>query len=94
METPIIYHCTVCDEGFNTKSERKNHFRQICQSSIKIIDMDGNIKTMERIDGKFECFKCGTKFNRSNNLTTHWKKCQRHDGNKSTNEILIFKLIL
>ena len=40
------------------------------------IDLNGNIKTIERIDGKFEYLKCETQYNRSDNLATHWKKCQ------------------
>ena len=31
---------------------------------------------IERINGKFECFKCGLQFNRGNHLGTHWKKCE------------------
>ena len=46
-------------------------------------DLNGNIKTIKRIDGKFECLKCGAQYNRSDNLATHWKKCQLVKGNQS-----------
>ena len=80
---PITYSCAICNEDFDRKSDRDDHFHQICQSFVKLIDIDGNIKTIERVDGKFECFDCGKQYNRSNNLTTHWKKCQIKDGSKS-----------
>jgi len=83
MATTNFYHCTVCDEEFNTKLERKDHYRRFCQSSMDLIDLNGNIKTIERINGKFECLKCGTRYNRSDNLTTHWKKCQLRKESQS-----------
>ena len=85
MEASKNYSCSICNEGFDTKSDRDNHMRQICQSFIKLTDLDGNIKRIERIDKKFKCPNCGTGFNRSNHLQTHWKKCQRSVTNKSNN---------
>ena len=85
MEMPNTYPCTICNEGFITKSNRDNHFRRICQSFVNLIDINGNIKTIERIDGKFKCVTCGARYNRSDNLTNDWKKCQTKDGSKSNN---------
>ena len=88
METPILYHCTICNAGFNTKLERKNHFRQICQVSIKLTDLEGNIQIIDRIDGTFKCIKCGTQYNRSDNLAAHWKRCQRKAESSNNPSIL------
>ena len=84
MKTTNLYHCTVCDQGFNTKLERKDHYRRFCQGSMDLIDLNGNLQRIERINGKFECLKCETGYNRSDNLATHWKKCQTMQETQST----------
>ena len=76
METTNLYYCTVCEEGFNTQLARNTHFRRNCQFSIDLLDLNGNVKRIERINGKFECCHCGTRYNRSDNLARHWKKCK------------------
>ena len=81
---PTTYSCTTCNEEFDLKSERDNHFRQYCQSFVKLIEIDGNIKRIERVNGKFDCFNCGKQYNRSDNLMAHWKKCQTKEGTQST----------
>ena len=83
MEVPTTYPCSLCNERFDTKSDRDNHIRRICQTFIELIDLNGNIQRIQQIDGKFKCPHCGKHFNRSNNLQSHWKKCQSEDENQS-----------
>ena len=83
MEVTTTYSCSICNEPFDTKSDRDNHIRRFCQSFIKLSDLDGNIQTIQRIDEKFECPNCDKQFNRGNHLQTHWKRCQRGNANES-----------
>ena len=83
MEVPLTYSCTTCNETFATKSERDRHIRRICQSFIMVTDSNGTITKIERIDGKFKCLGCGKYYNRSDNLTSHWKKCQTRQESQS-----------
>ena len=77
------YNCTTCNTVFETKSERKNHFRNFCQTSISLTDMEATIHQIERIDGQFSCPRCPNKFTRTDNLNTHWKSCSMTDETKS-----------
>ena len=83
MEVPSTYLCSTCNEVFATKSDRNNHIRRICQSFVTITDLNGAITRIERINGKFECFKCGCHYNRSDSLISHWKKCQMKEQSQS-----------
>jgi len=88
MEVPRTYSCSMCSEVFATKSDRDNHLRQICQSVVTLIELNGTITTIERIDGKFKCFKCSSQFNRGNHLQSHWKKCELKEKTQSNNQTL------
>jgi len=68
---------------FNTKIERKNHFRNACQALMSVTDADGMIHWIERIDGKFTCPRCPKAFTRSDRLNTHWNVCMMKDGTES-----------
>ena len=55
---PSTYNCTGCNVVFDTKTERKNHFRNVCQALLSVTDTKGTIHRIERIDGKFTCPIC------------------------------------
>ena len=76
MEVPLTYLCSTCNAIFTTKSDRDTHFRRICQSFVIVTDLNRTVIRIERGDGKFKCFHCGREYNRSDTLTSHWKKCQ------------------
>jgi rubredoxin len=80
---PSTYNCTGCDIVFETKLERKNHFRNVCQALVSVTDANGTIHRVERIDGKFICPHCPKAFTRSDKLNTHWKACKTKDGTES-----------
>ena len=67
----------------DTKWERKNHFRNVCQALVSVTDADGTIHQIERIDGKFTCPRCPIMFKQSDNLNTHWKRCMIKDETES-----------
>jgi len=77
------YKCTVCNKGFDSKSEREIHFRGECQPVFSLTNVEGFITRVERKDGKFQCPKCPKTFTHSNNLSSHWKKCKTIDGTES-----------
>jgi len=68
---------------FDTKTERKNHFRNVCQALLSVTDTNGTIHRIERIDGKFPCPGCPKAFTRSDTLIMHWKVCMTKDGTES-----------
>ena len=68
---------------FDTKRERKNHFRNVCQASVSVTDADGTIHQIERISGKFTCPRCPIMFTQLDNLNRHWKVCMMKDGTES-----------
>ena len=76
---PSTYNCTSCQREFGSKSERDNHYRIECESSVKLTNTIGNILTIERVEGRFGCPKCQATFTRTNNLKSHWVHCK--DGN-------------
>jgi rubredoxin len=80
---PATYNCTGCNVVFDTKAERKNHFRNVCQALTSVTDANGTIHRIERIDGKFTCPQCPIMFTRSDNLNMHWKVCMKKDGTES-----------
>jgi hypothetical protein len=80
---PTTYNCTGCNVVFDTKPERNNHFRNICQALVSVTDANGTIHRIERIDGKFNCVRCLKAFARSDKLSTHWKVCMTEDGGES-----------
>jgi len=80
---PAKYNCTGCNEVFDTKKERKNHFRNVCQALVSVTEADGTIHRIERIAGKFTCPRCQSMFTQSDNLNTHWKVCMTKDGTES-----------
>ena len=88
MEVPSTSLCSICNEVFATKSDRDNHIRRICQSFVTITDLNGASTRIQRINGKFECFKCGCQYNRSDSLISHWKKCQTMQTTQSTSPTL------
>jgi len=65
---------------FDTKLERKNHFRNVCQALVSVTDSNGTIHQIERIGGKFTCPRCPKAFARSDKLNMHWKVCMTKDG--------------
>ena len=79
-----IYSCTVCSDGFPNKMERDNHYRGECLTFVRLTDLLGNIKQVERVDGKFSCPLCLTKVKYSNKLVAHWKKCQERSNTQSS----------
>ena len=84
-----IYHCTVCNEEFDSKTERNDHFRNDCKRSVSLTDAEATIHRIERIDDKFTCPRCPKTFTRSDNLNRHRKVCITKDGtesNSSSNE--------
>ena len=80
---PSTDKCTGCDVVFDNKTERNNHFRNVCQASVRVTEMNGMIHQIERIDGKFTCPQCPITFTRSDNLAKHWKVCRMKDGTES-----------
>jgi hypothetical protein len=68
---------------FDTKLERKNHFRNVCQALVSVTEANGTIHQIERVNGKFICPRCNIMFTRSDNLNTHWKVCMLKDRNES-----------
>jgi len=76
MEVPLTYSCSTCDAVFASKSERDSHIRRICQSFVTVTDLNGTITRIERINRKLTCFNCGKYYIRSDNLISHWKRCQ------------------
>jgi len=67
------YNCTVCKEVFDTKMERKYHFRDGCKRLVSLTDTESAIHRVERIDGKFLCPRCPKTFTRADSLNKHWK---------------------
>jgi len=63
------YNCTTCNEAFNGKTERNDHFRNDCVRWVSLIDAEAAIHRVERIDGKFSCPGCRKTFTRSDNLS-------------------------
>jgi hypothetical protein len=43
-----IYHCSICNLPFATKSACQNHFRLECQQSVKLTNSEGFITAVER----------------------------------------------
>ena len=84
---PAAYNCTGCNEVFDHKMERKNHFRNVCQALVSVTDATGTIHQIERIDGKFTCPRCTKAFTRSDKLNTHWKVCKTKDGTESNKSL-------
>ena len=80
---PATYNCTGCNEVFDTKADRKNHFRNVCQAFVNVTESNGTIHPVERIDGKFICPRCPKAFTRSDTLITHWKVCMTKDWSES-----------
>ena len=80
---PSTYKCTGCDDVFETKTERNNHFRNDCKMSVSLTDSKSAIHLVERIDDKFLCPQCPKRFTRSDNLKRHWKVCMMKDGTES-----------
>ena len=68
---------------FDTKRERKNHFRNVCQALVSVTDTNGMIHQIERISGKFTCPQCPNMFTQADNLNRHWKVCMMKDGTES-----------
>jgi hypothetical protein len=68
---------------FDTKTERNNHFRNVCQALVSVTDANGTIHQIERIDGKFNCVLCPKAFARLDKLNAHWKVCMTKDGTES-----------
>ena len=68
---------------FDTKMERKYHFRNDCQSLVSLTDAEATIHRVERIDGKFLCPRCPRTFTRSDSINKHWKICKTRDGSES-----------
>ena len=68
---------------FDTKTERNNHFRNVCQGLVSVTDLDGTIHRIERIGSKFTCVRCPKAFVRSDKLNMHWKVCMTKDGTES-----------
>jgi hypothetical protein len=79
---------------FPTKVARNNHFRGGCQPFIRVMDLEGNIKQIDRTDGKFKCPLCPRVFTHSNNLISHWRTCKTRDGTESNSLSYKKKLIL
>jgi Zinc finger, C2H2 type len=80
---PATYNCTGCNVVFDTKAERNNHFRNVCQALVSVTEANGTIHRIERIDGKFTCVRCPKAFARSDKLNAHWKVCMTKDGTES-----------
>ena len=55
---PSRYNCTGCNAVFDTKPERKHHFRNVCQTLVSVTDAVGKIHQIERASGKFTCPRC------------------------------------
>jgi len=83
------YKCMECNEMFPTKGERDSHFRGQCQPVISLTSLEGSIKRVERMDGKFTCPSCHTKYSRSDRLKSHWKKCKTNNETESNPHYLI-----
>ena len=81
-EMPATYPCSVCNALFTSRSDQKNHYRRECESTIKLTNLEGFTKTVERRDGKFACPECNANYSRTNNLASHWKKCLTEPRNK------------
>ena len=77
------YNCTVCNAIFENKIKRDNHACGECLTFVRLTDLEGHIKQVERTDGKFICPVCSKKFKYSNKLGAHWKKCRTNDGTES-----------
>jgi len=73
---PSTYNCATCKGEFGSKSERDNHVRIECESSVKLTNSIGNIQTIERINGRFACPMCSVQYTRANNLKSHWIRCR------------------
>jgi len=73
----------TCNKVFDTKTERNNHFRNVCKALVRIMDVTGTIHRIERTDGKFICPRCPVTFTRTDNLVKHWKVCMTKDGTES-----------
>jgi hypothetical protein len=84
---PATYNCTGCNEVFDIKTERNNHFRNVCQTSVSVTDATGMIHQIERIDGKFTCPRCPKAFTRSDKLNAHWKACKTKEGTESNKSL-------
>jgi hypothetical protein len=81
---PSTYNCTSCQREFGSKSERDNHVRRECESSIQLTNTIGNIQIIERMDRRFACPKCQTTFTRTNNLKSHWIRCKNGNTTQGT----------
>ena len=77
------YNCTICNAVFANKMQRDNHTRGECLPSVRLTNLEGHIKQVERMDGKFTCLGCLKKFKYSNKLVAHWKNCMTKDGTES-----------
>ena len=75
------FNCTRCNQVFKTKSEQQNHVRAECETSVRLTDLEGHIQTIIRVEDKFDCPKCTARFNRSNNLRSHWQQCKTRTTN-------------
>ena len=77
------YNCMVCNTTFESKINRDNHTRGECLRFVRLVDLEGHIKQVERMDGKFICPACSKKFKYSNKVMAHWKQCKTKDGMES-----------
>jgi hypothetical protein len=85
---PSTYNCTACKEAFDSKMGRHNHFRNVCQMLVSLMDVEGAIHRVERIGGKFLCPRCTKTFTRSDTLNQHWKVCMMKGGNESSTDYI------
>jgi len=84
---PTTYKCTGCNDVFDNKTERNNHFRNVCQALASVTEANGTIHRIERIDGKFACPQCHITFTRADSLTKHSKTCMKKDGTESKSSL-------
>ena len=68
---------------FTTRGACDSHVRGECVRVLSLTDLKGNIKHMERVNGKFTCPLCLVKYSWSDNLTRHWKECKMQDETES-----------
>ena len=69
------YSCNICNQNFTDKNIRDRHRKNICVSSITVRKQNGEEKTIEKVNGKFNCV-CERSFSRTDHFSSHWKECQ------------------